>query len=87
MTRLLKYLKPYSWQLVALCLLIFGQTMANLTLPDYMANIVNKGVVGQDISTIYTYGLLMVLVTLAGGICAIGVGYFSARIGAGFARE
>jgi ATP-binding cassette subfamily B protein len=87
MTRLLKYLKPYSWQLVALCLLIFGQTIANLTLPDYMANIVNKGVVGQDLAAIYSYGLLMVLVTIAGGICAIGVGYFSARIGAGFARE
>ncbi len=87
MTHLAHYLKPYAWQLVLLCLLILGQTTANLALPDYMANIVNKGVVGQDTAQIYIYGLTMLVITLLGGLCTIGVGYLAARIGTGVCRS
>jgi ATP-binding cassette subfamily B protein len=44
MLRLLKYLKPY-WLLILLnILLLFGQAMADLALPDYLARIVNVGI-------------------------------------------
>lgn len=86
MLRLARYLKPYAWQLFFLCVLVFCQTMANLALPDYMAKIVNKGIVGQDTATIYSYGLMMLVVTLLGGICTVGVGYLASRIGTGLSR-
>ncbi|BES64535.1 ABC transporter ATP-binding protein [Gottschalkiaceae bacterium SANA] len=44
MTKILKYLKPFTlWILVAIALL-YGQAMADLALPDYMSNIVNVGI-------------------------------------------
>lgn len=86
MKRLAGYLTPYSWLLVLLAALIIGQTFANLSLPDLMADIVNKGIVGQDTGLIFTYGLEMLAITLAGGLCTVGVGYLASRIGTGVAR-
>ena len=44
MRRLIKYLKPYSWFILIIFLLLFGQAMADLSLPGYMSNIVNIGI-------------------------------------------
>jgi ATP-binding cassette subfamily B multidrug efflux pump len=44
MTRLAKYLKPYTALLLLVVLLLFVQATADLTLPDYMAHIVNNGI-------------------------------------------
>ena len=87
MIRLLKYLKPYWWLLIPLVILTYVQVRANLQLPDYMADIVNKGIVSEDMDEIYHSGGLMLLVTLIGGVAAIIVGYLSARIATGFARD
>ena len=44
MTRLIKYLRPYVWWILAILLLLFGQAMADLSLPTYMSKIVNVGI-------------------------------------------
>ena len=44
MTKLIKHLKPFIWLIVAIFALLFGQAMAELSLPGYMANIVNVGI-------------------------------------------
>ena len=44
MRKLLKYLKPYAWAIVIIFLLLFGQAMADLSLPGYMSDIVNIGI-------------------------------------------
>lgn len=87
MIRLVRYLKPFSFSLVAMLVLLFGQTTANLQLPDYMAKIVNDGIVGQDTGVVYRTGLVMLLVALLGGICMVGVGYLAAKIATGFTRN
>jgi ATP-binding cassette subfamily B protein len=40
----MRYLKPYTLSLSTAIILIFIQAMADLSLPDYMANIVNQGI-------------------------------------------
>lgn len=70
-----------------MCILTFGQTLASLTLPDYMAKIVNHGIMVQDLTLVFHNGLFMLLVTFLGGLCTIGVGYLSAKIGTGFSRN
>lgn len=87
MLKLFKYLKPYTWAIIALFVLTFGRVFANLTLPDYMAKIVNNGIIGGNSGVIYHYGWLMLLVTFIGGIFTIGIGYLSSRIGTGYARN
>ncbi len=44
MIRLARYLKPFTLLLLVVVVLLFVQAMADLTLPDYMARIVNNGV-------------------------------------------
>ena len=51
MTKLAKYLKPFLWGLLFAVLLLFGQAMADLSLPDYMSDIVNVGIQQGGIET------------------------------------
>jgi ATP-binding cassette subfamily B protein len=44
MTKLFKHLKPFVWAIIAIFALLFGQAMADLALPGYMADIVNVGI-------------------------------------------
>ncbi|MCC6804604.1 MAG: ABC transporter ATP-binding protein [Anaerolineae bacterium] len=44
MFRIAKYLKPYLALILLSIVLLFGQGMADLTLPDYIAKIVNVGI-------------------------------------------
>jgi ATP-binding cassette, subfamily B, multidrug efflux pump len=44
MLKLLKHLKPYSWAIVAIFILLFAQAMSDLALPGLMSDIVNIGI-------------------------------------------
>lgn len=44
MVKLTKYLKPFIGLIMAAIILLFIQAMADLSLPDYMSNIVNTGI-------------------------------------------
>lgn len=44
MYKLAKYLKPFVASILIAIVLLFVQAMADLALPDYMSNIVNKGI-------------------------------------------
>jgi ATP-binding cassette, subfamily B, multidrug efflux pump len=44
MPRLIKHLRPYVWWILLIVLLLFGQAMADLSLPTYMSKIVNVGI-------------------------------------------
>jgi ATP-binding cassette subfamily B protein len=44
MLKLFKYLKPYKWLILIVFVLLFGQAMADLSLPTYTADIINVGV-------------------------------------------
>ncbi len=87
MLKLFKYLKPYTWPIVATVILTFGQVMSGLALPDYMAKIVNEGVVGGNMQTIITTGLIMLAISLLGAACMIGAGYLAARVATGFSMK
>ena len=64
----------------------YGSVLANLSLPDYMASIVNKGIVGQNMSLIWGDGWKMLLITAAGGLCVVVASFLAARIATGVAR-
>ncbi|MCX6013561.1 MAG: ABC transporter ATP-binding protein [Chloroflexi bacterium] len=44
MFKLIKYLKPYTWTIVIIFVLLFGSAMADLALPDLMSRIINVGI-------------------------------------------
>lgn len=87
MTVLGKHVKPYSLAILGMLVLTLGQTVASLELPDYMARIVNRGIVGHNSHLVYRTGLVMLAVALFGGVCMLGVGYLGARVATGFTRR
>ncbi|MFA6198392.1 MAG: ABC transporter ATP-binding protein [Patescibacteria group bacterium] len=87
MLKLVKYLKPYIWQLLGLLVFVFLLVAANLELPDFMARIVNTGIVNQDMRYIWKVGAEMLLISLGGAASSVIVGYFASRIATGFARD
>ena len=44
MFKLIKFLKPYTWLIIIVFALLFGQAMADLALPTYTADIINIGI-------------------------------------------
>lgn len=67
--KLTKYLKPY-WLLALLSPLVMaGEVLCDLKLPDLMSTIVDDGVLQKDMSVILTTGAIMLLVAVIGA-CA-----------------
>lgn len=87
MFRLLKFLKPYWWQVIILMLAIAAQVYTTLQLPALMADIINKGIVPGDTDFIWRTGFLMLGVTLISAVASFVSSYFSARVGANFSRD
>lgn len=84
MLKLLHYFKPYWWALILLVLCVFGQTYANLSLPDYAARIINEGIIGFDRNSIYRNGLAMLVYSLIGGVFLVATGYIASRLATSF---
>lgn len=87
MLKLLKYLKPYTWSVLILFVLTYIQVATTLKLPDYMAIIINNGIVKENNSLILQTGFDMLAVSLIGGLAMIGVSFLASRIAASFSRD
>ncbi len=86
MITLLRFLKPYRSLLVLIVILAFGQALANLYLPNLMADIIDNGIVKGDTGYIWRTGGLMLLVAIGGTIAAIIGIFFSSRVATGFGK-
>lgn len=87
MLKFLKYLSFYWWQVLLLFAGLIAQVWSSLQLPDMMSQIVNRGIVGSEQDFIVSQGVLMLGVTLLGGIGMVISGYFASRIGSDLARR
>lgn len=87
MSRLFKYLKPFTLPLILLLVFVYAQVTTNLALPDYMAKIINEGIGQQNQSVIWHNGLIMLAIAFGGALCTVVVGYLAARTATGFARN
>ena len=72
--RIASYLKGYEKYAVASPLLVVVETGCELTIPLLMAQIINQGILKEDMAPIWRSGALMVVValvaTIAGGMAA-----------------
>ena len=87
MMRILRFLKPYRTQLVAVMTLLLIQAISNLYLPDLNANIINDGVAKGDTGYIMSTGGLMLAVTLILGIVSIVSVYWGSRTAMSVGRD
>ncbi|MDF2865639.1 MAG: transporter ATP-binding protein [Clostridia bacterium] len=87
MKKVLKNLKQYNILIVIAMTLIFLQSIANLYLPTLMSEIVNEGVVDQNMDSVWMYGGKMLFVTLGAMICSIISTFIASRVAAGFGKN
>jgi ATP-binding cassette subfamily B protein len=86
MLKLLRLLKPHSAAIAAVLSLLFLQAMSDLSLPNLLADIVNKGIASGDVNYILRTGVLMVLIALFGISCSAAGNYISSGVSLSFSR-
>ena len=87
MLKFFRYLGPYWLQAVLLLAAIAAQTWFGLQLPALMAQIVNHGIVQQDMPFIWQTGALMLVFATLAALGALVASFFSARLGTALARD
>ena len=87
MKHILRIFSGYWLMFIILVGFTYAMVMANLWLPDKMSEIVNNGIIKQDMPAIWHNGLAMILVTAAGGLCSIVIGFLASRIATGMAQK
>ncbi|MBC2581470.1 ABC transporter ATP-binding protein [Clostridium sp. DJ247] len=87
MIKLFRYLKPYTMTIVAILLLFFIQSIAELYLPTLMSDIVDTGIVKGDINYIMRIGGFMLLVAAGSATCTIAASILSSKVATKFSRD
>jgi ATP-binding cassette, subfamily B, multidrug efflux pump len=86
--RLLRtYLRPYSWPLIVVLVLLLLQSIGNLYLPTLQGDIINNGVSKGDTDYIGATGVFMLVVTFGVGIASVFGVYWGAKVAMGFGRD
>ncbi len=83
----LKYYKPYILYILLVIAFLFGQAMCELALPGYMSDIINNGIIKQDMAYIKHTGLIMIGVAAITVVCSIMGSLLAARAAAGSSRD
>ena len=86
MIKLLRFMQPYRAILVLVFALAIVQALANLYLPNLMADIVDNGIVKGDTGYIWRIGGIMFLVTVVGTAAAVVGVFFSSQVATGFGK-
>jgi ATP-binding cassette, subfamily B, multidrug efflux pump len=81
-----KYLKSYALFLILAILLIVTQAICELTLPGYLSEIVDVGIL-QGGSYLLELGKAMVLITLISATSSMGTSFFAAKIATGIGKD
>lgn len=87
MKSLLKYLKEYKKESILAPLFKMLEASFELIVPLVVAQIINKGIGGNDKGYIVSMCLIMILLGVVGLVCSITAQYFAAKAATGFARR
>jgi ATP-binding cassette subfamily B protein len=80
-------MSEYIGMLAGTLALLVVQAICDLSLPDYMSDIVDNGVLNGNVNYIVQIGIKMMLITFLSAACSIIVGYFAAKISAYTTRD
>ncbi len=83
----LRHYRKFIPLIVLIAAFLFGQAMCELALPGYMSDIINDGIVPGDLSYVKSRGMIMIAVSAASMVCAIGGSFFAAFSSAKISRN
>lgn len=87
MLKIYRRLKPYSLQIAAITALVFLQVLADLYLPTVMSDIIDNGIMKEDVGYIWHEGLYMLLISGCGAACAVLASFLSSKVAMGLGRN
>ena len=80
-------LARYKWLLWTVIAFQFVQAMAGLFLPTLNSDIINNGVVKNDVGYIWRMGGVMLAITLVQVVFSVAAVYVGSRVAMGFGRD
>ena len=87
MGRLMKYLKDYKKESVLAPLFKLLEAFFELLVPLVMANIIDRGIKGQDVGYIWKMGLCLLALAAVGLLSSVTAQFFAARAAVGFSTK
>lgn len=87
MSRYVKYIKPYLKYFILGPLMMLIEVVGGVLMPYFLGQIINNGIVNQDVDYILKIGLIMVItcgIMIFGGVSAA---YFATRASVNFAAD
>jgi len=87
MLKLFKKLKPFSLSIAGVLIFVLLQSLCDLYIPTLMADIVDNGILNNDVSYVINVGLIMLLATLGLVLFSIISNFLSAVISAKFSEK
>jgi ATP-binding cassette subfamily B protein len=85
--KLAGYIKEYKFDTIITPIMMLGEVVVEMMIPLLMAKIIDKGIYGKDMSTIWKVGAWMLLAAAAGLFFGIMGGKYGASASAGFAKN
>ncbi len=85
--KLARYLKPYLVFALLTPAAMIGEVLVDLLQPKLLSQIVDDGVLLQNMEVIIHTGIIMMLTIVIGGACGVGSAAFSGMASQGFARD
>ena len=86
MKKITNYITPHIVFISLSIFLIFLQSFTQLILPDFMAKMVDIGIVEGNMDYIYQMGIYMLIITVFSMVCSVSAGYFISLSASGFAQ-
>lgn len=87
MKKMLKELRAYKRQIVAIFVLVICSALANLALPMYLSEVIDIAIPDGNMDAVLGYGAKMLLFVLIGIFCSVATSYFAAQVSVGIGRE
>jgi len=84
--KLLPYLKPFKIAIIATMFLVMIRALSDLYLPTLSADMVNVGIVNEDLPYLWRVGLLMLGVAALGALSFVLAGFLSSKAAMGFGK-
>lgn len=87
MKQLARFIKPFTFSIITVFILIFLQSLSELYLPTLMADIVDKGIANGDTRYILKTGGFMLVIAGIGAVVTILSSLLSSKISVGFGKN
>lgn len=87
MIKVLKELRQFKISVILIIVFTLLQTLSELLLPTIMADIVDQGVINENIPYIFKLGFVMLIVAGIGVTCAMLTSYHSAKTSSGLSMN